>query len=105
MTPTDPTALDPTEFLTSRRLGVAIGALADPSRDQTQSVADLDEQERHAIRQALGRSSHPLVGFANHLLDDWDLLADDDRTAGLLLFAQLTKTPGRRRNTARGMER
>ena len=105
MTPTNPTPLDPSEILTNRRLGAAIGALADPSRDQTQSVADLDEQERLAIRRALRRSAHPLVGVAHGLLDQWDDLDADDRTAGLLLFAQLTRSPERRRSTGRGMER
>ena len=103
MTSTDPTPLDPNEFLTSRRLGAAIGALADP--DPNTTGASLDERERHAIRQALNRSTHPLVGVAHGLLDQWDQLDDDDRTAGLLLFAQLTRNPERRRDTGRGLGR
>ena len=102
MTPTDPKPLDPSEFLTGRRLGAAIGALADP--DPNTSGASLDERERHAIRQALDRSTHPLVAVAYGLLEQWDQLDDDDRTAGLLLSAQLTRGPERRRET-RGLGR
>ena len=105
MTPTVPTPLDPNQILTNQRLGAAIGALADPDRNPNGSVADLDEREQHAIRQALNRSSHPLVAVAHGLLDEWDRLADDDRTAGLLLFAQLTRSPEHRRDTGRGMGR
>ena len=105
MTPIDPTPLDPSEFLTSRRLGAAIGALAEPDPDTARSVADLDERERHAIREVLDRSTHPLVGVAHRLLDQWDQLESDDRTAGLLLFAQLTRNPEQRRSTERGMGR
>ena len=105
MTPGDPIPPDPNEILTNRRLGAAIGALADPDRDPTQSAADLDDDERHAIREALPRSSHPLVAVAHELLDQWDELPGNDRTAGLLLFAQLTRSPERRRSTGRGLER
>ncbi|HDH25058.1 MAG TPA: hypothetical protein ENH00_02545 [Actinobacteria bacterium] len=105
MTPTDPTLLDPSEFLTSRRLGAAIGALADPDPDSATSAAGLDEGERHAIRRALDRSTHPLVGVAHGILDQWDQLDDDDRTAGLLLFAQLTRSPERRRTAGQGLGR
>ena len=103
MTRSDPTPLDPSEFLTSKRLGAAIGALADP--DTATSAADLDEGERHAIRRGLDRSAHPLVGVAHGLLDQWDQLDDDDRTAGLLLFAQLTRSPERRRTAGQGLGR
>ena len=105
MTPTNPTPPDPNEILTNQRLGTAIGALADPDRNPNGSVAHLDEHERHAIRDTLNRSSHPLVAVAHSLLDQWDELADDDRTAGLLLFVQLTRNPGRQRETGRGMGR
>ncbi len=105
MTPIDPTPLDPNEILTNQRIGVAISALADPDRNRTGSVARLDKRERHAIRRALNRSSHPLVAVAHHLLDQWGRLADDDRPAGLLLFAQLTRSPERQRETGRGMGR
>ena len=105
MTPTDSTPLDPNEILTNQRLGTAISALTDPDRNPNGSVAHLDERERHAIRQALNRSPHPLVTVAHGLLDQWDRLADDDRTAGLLLFAQLTRNPERQRETGREMGR
>lgn len=96
---------DPEEFLTSQRLGAAISALADPGQNTARSAAHLEEGERHAIRKVLGRSSQPLAGFACDLLDQWDDLADDDRGAGLLLFAQLTRNLEQRRNTGRGMGR
>jgi len=104
VTPAESPLPDPNDILTSRRLGAAIGSLADPAPHR---AVHLDEQERLAIRQALHRSAHPLAGFANHLLDDWGQLADDDRAAGLLLFAQLTRHPDQERNldTGRGVER
>jgi len=105
MTSTVPTPLDPNEILTNQRLGAAIGAPADPDRNPTGSLAHHDERETHAIRQALNRSSHPLVGIAHTLLDQWDRMVDDDPTAGLLLFAQLTRSPERQRETGRGIER
>ena len=105
MTSTVPMPLNPSEILTNKRLGTAISALADDDRSLSGSVAQLDERERHAIRQALRRSSHPLVGVAHGLLDQWDRLADDDRTAGLLLFAQLTRNPEHQRDTGRGTGR
>ena len=105
MTSTDPTPPDPNEILTNQRLGTAIGALADPDRNPNGSVAHLDKRERHAIREALNRSSHPLIAAAHGVLEEWDDLADDDRTAGLLLFAQLTRCPERRREVGRGMGR
>ena len=105
MTSTIPTPLDPNEILTNQRLGVAISALADPNPNPAESVARLDERERDAIREALNQSSHPLVAVARSLLDQWDQLADDDRTAGLFLFAQLTRNPERPRDTAGGMGR
>ena len=105
MTPTAPAPPDPSKILTNRRLGAAISALADPDRNPTGSVAHLDERQKHAIRQALNESSHPLVAVAHGLLDQWDELVDDDRVAGLLLFAQLTRSPERHRRTGRGRGR
>ena len=105
MTPDHPAPTHPGEILTDRRLGAAIGALADTTGYPDRSAAHLDEGDRHAIRQAHNRSSHPLVAVVHGLLDQCDELADDDRTAGLLLFAQLTRSAGRRRDTARGVER
>jgi len=105
MTSTVPAPLDPSEILTNKRLGTAISALADDDQNLPGSVAHLDERERHAIRQALNRSSHPLVAVARGLLDQWDWLADDEMTASLLLFAQLTRNAERQRDTGRGMGR
>jgi hypothetical protein len=105
MTPIDHPPTDASEILTSQRLGAAVSALADPDRNPTKSVARLDEHERHATRQALNEPSHPLIAVAHSLLDQWDRLADDDRTAGLLLFAQLTRSRERRRESERGMGR
>ena len=105
MTSTVPTPSEPSNILTNQRLGAAISALADLERNPNGTVDNLDEREQHAIRQALNRSSYPLVAVAHGLLDQWDELADDDRTAGLLLFAQLTRSPERQRDTGRGMGR
>jgi hypothetical protein len=103
MTPTDPTPLDPDELITNRRLGATISALADTTGHPDRSAADLDQRERRAIRQPLNRSSHSPV--AHSLLEQWDQLADDDRTAGLLLLAQLTGSPRLSRRTGRGAGR
>jgi hypothetical protein len=105
MTPDHHTPNGLSEIRTNQRLGTAISALADPDRNPNRPVAHLDERERHAIREALNRSSHPLAAVAHDVLDQWDRLADDDRTAGLLLLAQLTRSPERQRETGRGMGR
>jgi len=105
MTSTVPTPLDPSEILTNQRLGAAISALADDDRNLPGSVARLDERERHAVREAINKSSHPLVAVAHGLLDQWDQLAIDDRTAGLLLFAQPIRNAEHQRDTGRGMGR
>ena len=105
MTSTDPTPLDPNTILTNQRLGAAISALANPNKNPDGTVADLDEREQHAVREALNRSSQSLVAVAYGVLEEWDELADDDRTAGLLLFAQLTRSPERHRGTGRGLGR
>ena len=103
MTPTDPAPLDPNEILTNQRLGAAISA--HPDRNPAGSVARLNEHERHAIREALNQCSHHLVAVDHGLLDQWGRLADDDRTAGLLLFAQLTRSPEHRPDAGRGLGR
>ena len=105
MPSTDPTPLHPSEILTNQRLGTAISTLADPDKNPDRSEAHLDEHERSTVREALNRSTHPLVAVAHHLLDQWDEMAGDDRTAGLLLLAQLTRSPERGRETGRGMGR
>ena len=103
MPPPEP-HIDPKEILTNRRIGAAIGALADPNRSPTDPTLHLDEAERHGIRHAIQGSAHPLAGFADTLLDQWADLADDDRVAGLLLFAQIVNSPRRDRSlhTRRG---
>jgi hypothetical protein len=107
MPPAQPSPLDPKEILTSRRIGAAITALADPNPSTTDPVFRLDESERDSIRRAVGRSTHPLVGFAHSVLDQWEDLEADDRVAGLLLFAEIVKAQGRERrlNTGRGIGR
>ena len=98
-----PEPSDINEILTSQRMGAAFGALTDPSRGGSDDALCLSETERTVIRQALSRSSHPLAGFAHHLVDQWDDLAADDRVAGLLLFREITVGPKRRQS--RGVAR
>lgn len=107
MSQAQPSPLDPKEILTSRRMGTAITTLADPNHSSTDPVFRLDETERDSIREAVARSAHPLADFAHSVLDQWDDLEADDRVAGLLLFAEIVKSPGRDRSfrTGRGVER
>ena len=105
MTPRDPTPLEPDVILTSRRHGVAINALPDTTGHPDRSAVHRDQRDRHAIRQALNRSSHPLAPAAHGLPDQCDELANDNRTAGLLLFAQITRSTERQRDTAPGVQR
>jgi hypothetical protein len=70
-------------------MGAAFGALTDPTRGGSDETLGLSETERNVIRQALRQSSHPLAGFAHHLVDQWDDTADDDRVAGLLLLREI----------------
>lgn len=92
MADTEPAA-SPEEILTRRRIGAALGALIDPSRDSADDALHLSEDERRTIRQALTESLHPLAGFAHNLLDQWADLAADDRVAGLVLVAEITRRP------------
>lgn len=104
-----PPDVDPRKILTPRRIGAAISALADPNRSPTDPALHLDEAERHGIRHAIQGSVHHLAGFADSLLGQWGDLEDDDRVAGLLLFAEILKSPRRERSLHtrrdRGMER
>ena len=93
-----PEPSDINEILTSQRMGAAFGALTDPSRGGSDDALCLGETERNVIRQALRQSSHPLAGFAHHLVDQWDDLAADDRVAGLLLFREITVGEKRQRD-------
>ena len=99
----------PTDILTRERIGNALTALTDPDRGITDPSLHLDENERDRITQALQSSSHPLAGFAETVISEWDQLAADDRVAGLLLAAEIVNSPRRERSldtpTGRGLER
>ena len=90
MSASEPGSPDINEILTSRRMGAALSALTDPTRGGSDDALRLGETERNVIRQALRQSSHPLTGFAHHLVDQWDDTPADDRVAGLLLFREIT---------------
>ena len=98
----EPPPADPTRILTSQRIGAALGVLADPHANRSDPALRLDEHERRSIAPVLGRSSHPLGGFAQTVLDQWDHLEADDQVAGLLLFAEITR---RQRRADLGVER
>ena len=97
----------PTDILTRDRIGNALTALTDPDRGITDPSLHLDEDERDRITQALQSSSHPLAGFAETVISEWDQLAADDRVAGLLLAAEIVNSPRQSRDTptGRGLER
>ena len=82
---------DPTRILTSHRIGAALAVLSDPHASRSDPALQLDENERQTIAHVLARSSHPLGGFAQTVLDQWDHLEADDHVAGLLLFAEITR--------------
>ncbi len=98
MSASEPGSPDINEILTSRRMGAALSVLTDPTRGDSDDALSLSETERNVIRQALRQSSHPLTGFAHHLVNQWDDTADDDRVAGLLLFREITVGPKRRQS-------
>jgi hypothetical protein len=102
MPPDRASPVDPEDILTASRLGNAIAALADPSHSSTDPVFHLDNGERETIRQAVEESGHHLTGFADSVLEQWDDLADDDRVAGLLLFAEVVRGTRRERGLDRG---
>jgi len=94
-----------TDILTRERIG---NALTDPDRGITDPSLQLEANERDRITQALQSSSHPLAGFAETVINQWDQLAADDRVAGLLLAAEIVNSPRRRSvdtPTGRGLER
>ena len=99
----------PTDILTRERIGNALTALTDPDRGITDPSLHLEADERDRITQALQSSSHPLAGFAETVISEWDQLAADDRVAGLLLTAEIVNSPRRQRSldtpTGRGLER
>ena len=100
---------DPADILTRERIGNALTALTDPDRGISDSSLHLDEDERNRITQALQESSHPLAGFAETVICEWDSLAADDRVAGLLLAAEIVHSHPRQRSldvpSGRGLER
>ena len=91
---------DLSEVLDRQRIAAAYATLTDPH--DTTSHVDLDDAERKVIADALQRTPHPLGKFARTLLDEWDHLDVDDQVAGLLLLAEITGQPNRRRTP--GME-
>ena len=99
----------PTDILTRERIGNALTALTDPTRGITDPSLHLDESERNRITRTLKESSHPLAGFAETVINEWDQLAADDRVAGLLLASEIVNSRPRQRSldtpTGRGLER
>ena len=100
--PTPPHA-DVSTVLTRRRIDAAFATLNDP--DQPSTGVALDDAERQVIAKALQDSPHPLGGFARTVLDDWDHLDADDQVAMLLLLADITGQPYRRRTPDRELGR
>lgn len=100
---------DPANILTKERIGNALTALTDPERGSSDSSLYLDEDERDRITQELRESSHPLAGFAETVICEWDQLGADDRVAGLLLAAEIVNSHRRQRSldtpTGPGLER
>jgi hypothetical protein len=99
----------PTDILTRERIGNALTALTDPDRGLSDPSLHLEADERDRITQALQSSSHPLAGFAETVISEWEQLAADDRVAGPLLAAEIVDSARRQRSvdspTGRGIER
>lgn len=98
MASTRPQSPDITEILARERIADALGSLTDPTRDGTDAALTLSETDRRIIQQAIGKSPHPLSGFAHDLIDQWDYTTPHDRAAGLLLFSEITIEQKRRQN-------
>lgn len=105
MTPVQPQPIDPTDILSRRRIAAAFAALTATNDGPSDGSLQLDEHERQSIAHALNGNSHPLGGFAQTVLDQWDQLDADDRVAGLLLFAEIVNRPHRQRAVSQGVER
>ena len=105
MTRDQPQPIDPTEILSRRRIAAAFAALTASDDSHSDVSLLLDEDERRSIAHALNDNSHPLGGFAQTVLDQWDQLDADDRVAGLLLFAEIVNRPHRQRTVSHGVER
>lgn len=105
MTRDQPQPIDPTEILSRRRIGTAFAALTNSDDCYSDASLQLDEHERQSIAHVLNENSHPLGGFAQTVLDQWDQLDVDDRVAGLLLFAEIVNRPHRQRAVSQGVER
>ena len=93
-----------TEILTRQRIAAAFTALTDPDGQASTSV-QLDDGERQTISAVIAKSTHPLAGFAQTVLDEWDELELDDQVAGLLLLAEIVNRPHRQRAVSQGVER
>jgi len=105
MTRDQPQPIDPTEILSKRRIAAAFAALRASNDDPSDGSIQLDADERQSIAHALNGHSHPLGGFAQTVLDQWDLLDADDRVAGLLLFAEIVNRSHRQRTVGQGVDR
>lgn len=93
------------EVVSKRRIGAAFAALTDSEGSHTDAALQLDEDERRSSAHVLSKSSHPLGGFAQTVLDQWDQLEADDQVAGLLLFAEIVNRPRRQRTPELGVAR
>ncbi len=100
-----PNQPQPIEVLSRRRIGAALAALTNPELTPSDASVQLDEDERQSIARAVGQASHPLGGFAQTLLDQWDQLDVDDRVAGLLLFAEIVNRHHREQTFGRRIAR
>ena len=89
------------EILNSQRIGDALDALTDPTRDPTDPAFGLSQYERATIQDTLTDSQHPLALFASYLVDQWDRTDPNDRVAGLLLFREIDRSEPRRQSRNR----
>lgn len=93
-----------TEILTRQRIAAAFTMLTDPD-SQSSTPVQLDDDERQTIAGVVAHSSHPLAGFAQTVLEEWDDLGLDDQVAGLLLFTEIVNRTGTQREQRLGVER
>ena len=89
------------EIVNSQRIGDALDALTDPTRDPTDPAFGLSQHELATIQDTLTDSQHPLAGFASYLIDQWDQTDPNDRVAGLLLFREINRSEPRRQTRNR----
>lgn len=105
MTPVQPQPIDPADILTKRRIAAAFAALTASNDGPSDGSLQLDDDERQSVAHALNGNAHPLGGFAQTVLDQWDQLDANDRVAGLLLLAEIVNRPHRQRAVSQGVER